>query len=105
MFWACFYHGLLRFVNDLRIKPSSVTVGTRERIMAFCSNCGAPVDGGRFCPKCGSAVDAGAPAGGQAAPPPPGGPPPPPYNPTPGYSSPGGYAQPAPAAAGMTDNM
>jgi uncharacterized membrane protein len=47
--------------------------------------------------------------GGQAAPPPasqpPGGPPPPGYNPPPGYSAPGGYVQPAPSAAGMTDNM
>lgn len=76
--------------------------------MAFCSNCGAAVDG-RFCPKCGSAVDAGAPAAGPGAPPPPGpppgGPPPPAYNPPPGYSAPGGYVQPAPAVAGMTDNM
>src|ERR1700731_1582662 len=83
--------------------------------MAFCSNCGAAVDG-RFCPKCGSAIDAGAPAGPGApppaapGPPPPagpplGGPPPPAYNPPPGYSAPGGYVQPAPAVAGMTDNM
>ena len=76
--------------------------------MAFCSNCGAAVDG-RFCPKCGSAVDAGAPVGGQGVPPPagppPAGPPPPAYNPPPpGYSAPG-YAPAAPAAAGMTDNM
>jgi uncharacterized membrane protein len=76
--------------------------------MAFCSNCGAAVDG-RFCPKCGAAVDAGAPVGGQATPPPagppPGGQPPPAYNPPPGYSAPGAYVQPAPSAAGMTDNM
>src|SRR3984893_3177719 len=75
--------------------------------MAFCSNCGAAVEG-RFCPKCGAAVDAGAPAGGQSAPPPagppPAGPPPPGYT-TPGYSAPGGYVPPPPAAAGMTDNM
>jgi uncharacterized membrane protein len=87
--------------------------------MAFCSNCGAAVEG-RFCPKCGSAVDAGAAAGGPGAPPPaspppgytppqgynppPGGPPPPGYS-APGYSAPGGYVPPPTAAAGMTDNM
>jgi uncharacterized membrane protein len=82
--------------------------------MAFCSNCGAAVEG-RFCPKCGSAIDTGAPAAGPGAPPPagptPGGPPPPGYNPpppgysAPGYSAPAGYVPPPAGAAGMTDNM
>jgi uncharacterized membrane protein len=74
--------------------------------MAFCSNCGSPVEG-RFCPKCGAAVGAGPTGGPDVTPPPvtpPSGPPPP-YNPQPGYSAPGGYVPPAPAAAGMTDNM
>src|SRR5580693_6748503 len=64
--------------------------------MAFCSNCGAAVDG-RFCPKCGAAVDAGAPAAGPGAPPPG-------YS-APGYSAPAGYVPPPAGAAGMTDNM
>ena len=75
--------------------------------MAFCSNCGAAVDG-RFCPKCGAAVGAGPVGGTGATPPPgppPGGPPPPSYNPPPGYSAPGGFVPPPSAAAGMTDNM
>src|ERR1700676_3398151 len=75
--------------------------------MAFCSNCGAAVDG-RFCPKCGSAVDAGAPGAGPGAPPPPGPPPgdpPPPGYTAPGYSAPAGYVPPPAGAAGMTDNM
>jgi len=35
--------------------------------MAFCANCGAPVDG-RYCPKCGTAVDAAAPPVGPGPP-------------------------------------
>src|SRR5579872_1694089 len=62
--------------------------------MAFCSNCGAQVDG-RFCQKC------GAPVGAAPPPPPPpmgaGAVPPPP--PPPGY-----MPQGAPASAGLTDN-
>jgi uncharacterized membrane protein len=56
--------------------------------MAFCSSCGAQVDG-RFCPKCGAPQEA--PAGAAAAPPQPAYAPPPP-------------AQPV-AAGGMEDNM
>jgi uncharacterized membrane protein len=56
--------------------------------MAFCSNCGAAVEG-RFCPKCGSAVDAGAAAGGPGATPPAG--PPPGYTPPQGYNPPPGF--------------
>ncbi len=56
--------------------------------MAFCSSCGAQVDG-RFCPKCGAPQDA--PAGATAAPQQPAYAPPPP-------------AQPV-AAGGMEDNM
>jgi uncharacterized membrane protein len=56
--------------------------------MAFCSSCGAQVDG-RFCPKCGAPQEA--PEGAAAAPPQPAYAPPPP-------------AQPV-AAGGMEDNM
>lgn len=37
--------------------------------MAFCANCGAPVEGG-FCAKCGAAVAGKGPAPGASAPPP-----------------------------------
>ncbi|HWB86874.1 MAG TPA: DUF4870 domain-containing protein [Bryobacteraceae bacterium] len=50
--------------------------------MAFCANCGSPMEG-RFCAKCGSSADAGAPPLGAAAP--------------------AGVAQPA-AASGMSEN-
>ena len=50
--------------------------------MPFCSNCGAAVEG-KFCAKCGTAL-------GGAAPPPPG---------------PESAALPAPAAAGLSDNV
>ncbi|HEV2199396.1 MAG TPA: hypothetical protein VGR73_06225 [Bryobacteraceae bacterium] len=84
--------------------------------MAFCSNCGAEVQG-RFCAKCGSPVAAGPAA---SAPPPPSPPPspqqsytpPPPQQgyvpPPPGYQQPG-YTAPPPGATvqagGMTDNL
>ena len=57
--------------------------------MAFCSNCGAQVDG-RFCQKCGAPVAGAAPPG--AAPM--------------GAGTPGGTATPViqPQAAGMSDN-
>ena len=35
--------------------------------MAFCSSCGAPVEG-RYCPKCGTAVDSAAPPEGPGPP-------------------------------------
>ena len=57
--------------------------------MAFCTNCGEPVESGKFCPKCGTPVgesNAAAPVGqapaGQAVPPP--GPPPSGYGAYPG---------------------
>jgi len=59
--------------------------------MAFCSNCGAQVEG-KFCAKCGTMVGAAPPQGASAAPPPPGGTMPPP----------GAY--PA-TSAGMSDNI
>ncbi|MBZ5610309.1 MAG: hypothetical protein LAP38_18760 [Acidobacteriia bacterium] len=55
--------------------------------MAFCQNCGSPVDG-RFCQKCGAAVGGGAP---NPAP-----------GPTPG-SAPGAY--PPAANVGISDNV
>ncbi len=60
--------------------------------MAFCTNCGAQVDG-RFCQKCGAPVGAAPPPppmGGTAVPPPP---------PPPGYAP-----QAVPTSAGLTDN-
>jgi uncharacterized membrane protein len=84
--------------------------------MAFCSNCGAEVQG-RFCAKCGTPM--AAPAGAGAGPSAGTSAPPPPPNPSPGYSNPGyanqGYSNPpyanqqpqgAPAqAAGMEENV
>lgn len=65
--------------------------------MAFCKNCGSPVDG-QFCAKCGTPAGA-APAAQAAAPAPP--PPAQPYPPAAAASAP----QPAAAAGGMTDNL
>ncbi len=60
--------------------------------MAFCSNCGAEVDG-KFCPKCGTPV--GAPAANAA-----------PEQAQPAAEQPPPAAQPQPAAAGgMEDNV
>src|SRR4051794_22799825 len=53
--------------------------------MAFCSNCGASVEG-RFCAKCGTAMPAEPGAGYQAS------------------ASPG-YSAPAASAGGLTDNV
>jgi uncharacterized membrane protein len=62
-----------------------------ENQMAFCKNCGTPVEGA-FCPKCGT--PAAAPAAGGVTPPPP---------------APQSYAQApmaaAPVAAGASDNL
>ena len=56
--------------------------------MAFCANCGAPVEG-RFCAKCGASVQAGAPVGGPSVP-----------------TGPAPAAYPAqPQAAGMSENV
>ena len=65
--------------------------------MPFCKNCGSPVEG-PFCAKCGTPQAATPPPAGAAYTPPP--PQPPPAQP--GYGAP---AQPAPAAAGMSDNL
>ncbi len=54
--------------------------------MAFCQNCGSPVDG-RFCQKCGAAVAGGAPSPGAGTGP-----------------APGAYP-PAATAAGLNENM
>jgi uncharacterized membrane protein len=88
--------------------------------MAFCSNCGAEVQG-RFCAKCGSPAGAGAGPAASAPPPPP--PPQPSYTPPQqsyvppqqsyvppqqGYQQPSYSAPPpgaAPQAGGLTDNM
>ena len=69
--------------------------------MPFCKNCGSQVEG-PFCAKCGTPQAAAPPPAGAAYTPPP--PQPPPAQPyaQPGYGAP---AQPAPAAAGMTDNL
>ncbi len=71
--------------------------------MAFCSNCGSPVEG-RFCPKCGAAA-----SGSAGAPPPVGGtgyvPPGPPPGAPSGYQpGPSGYA-PSTAGLGMEENL
>jgi uncharacterized membrane protein len=64
--------------------------------MAFCQNCGSPVDG-RFCQKCGAAIGGGAP--NPAPGPAPGGPAPGPMpGPTPG-------AFPAATGAGINENV
>ncbi|MGP8244641.1 MAG: DUF4870 domain-containing protein [Bryobacteraceae bacterium] len=69
--------------------------------MAFCASCGAPMEG-RFCAKCGASAGAAAPPPpGPSAPPPPGAYAPPP---APGYVPPAGYAPPAAAAPGLTEN-
>jgi len=69
--------------------------------MPFCKNCGSPVEG-PFCAKCGTPQAAAPPPAGAAyTPPPPQPPPAQPYT-QPGYAAP---AQPAPAAAGMSDNV
>lgn len=62
--------------------------------MAFCKNCGAPVEG-QFCAKCGT--PAAAPAAGAAPAPPPAQP----------YAQAAATpaAQPTPAAGGLTDNL
>jgi uncharacterized membrane protein len=70
--------------------------------MAFCSSCGAAVEG-RFCAKCGAPAGAGPAA---SAPPPP--PPPPSYTaPAQSYEQQGYAAPPAAGiqAGGLTDNM
>ncbi len=80
--------------------------------MAFCKNCGSPVEG-QFCPKCGTPMAAPAAAPGYQAPPPAGGgyaPPQqqayaPPQQQAYGAPQQQAYAQPAPAAAGLADNM
>lgn len=91
--------------------------------MAFCSNCGAEVQG-RFCAKCGSPAGAGSGPAASAPPPPPPpqpsyappqqqsyAPPPPPQQgyapPQQGYGQQQGYAAPPPGAqaGGLTDNM
>jgi uncharacterized membrane protein len=63
--------------------------------MAFCSNCGAAVDG-RFCQQCGTPVGAPAPAPSAVPPPPP-----------PGVNPPVSTFPPSPVSPslGMTDNM
>jgi uncharacterized membrane protein len=46
---------------------SAAFQGSKERLMAFCSACGADVAGAAFCPKCGAAQSvAAAPAAGGA---------------------------------------
>ena len=58
--------------------------------MAFCSNCGASVDG-KFCAKCGTAMGAAAASG--------------PSTPPPGSFSAGAAQYAQPTASGMTDNV
>ena len=67
--------------------------------MAFCKNCGSPVEG-PFCPKCGTSQAAPPPSGAAYTQPPQQPPPAQGYAPQPGYAP-----APAPAASGMTDNL